>query len=114
MWTDKIRGHEGSLLTLNSLTAHPSHFLPPTHTQHFLPCQHKHGETGNWALIARSLILWYFLGDNNFTANTCEAQRGLGRHKETENFPVFCWNNSVLGEFSAKAHYPSGIANLEN
>lgn len=46
LWTDKIQGHEGSLLTPNSLTAHPSHFLPPTHTQHSLPCQHKHGKTG--------------------------------------------------------------------
>lgn len=85
-WTDKTDGHEGSPLTANSLTAHPSHFLPPTHTQHSLPRQHKHGETENWALVGRSLILWYFLGDDNFTGSSCEAQQGLDRCKETENF----------------------------
>lgn len=113
MWTDKIQRHVGSPLTPNPLTAHPSHFLPPTHTQHSLPCQHKHGETGNWALVARSLILWYFLGDNSFTANTCEAQRGFGQHKEIK-IPVFCWNNLIIRDFSAKVHFSLGRVNIEN
>lgn len=68
VWPGKIQGNEGSLLVLNLPTA----LVFPITWSQVLRSDHKWSgalliswvlaETGNWAFIARSLILWVLPG----------------------------------------------------